>query len=363
MISVEGLLHDLENAVRGASLARRAEMLRRVTDLFMLGTGTFSAPQIELFDEVMSGLVKEVEIAARAKFGSRLSSAVDAPINVIRLLAFDDAVEVAAPVLSRSERLSEDLLVENARTKQQAHLLAISRRKELSETITDVLLDRGDREVVSSTAANQGSRFSADGFSVLVDKSSSDAKLALCIWSRPDIPRQALIRLFQDVSEEVRARLVILRPREARQIREAVGLASDHIQGLARAGAADHRTAKAHVEHLHQAGELDETKILSFAQAKNFDGVAVGISLLCDLPIGVVERALVEKRFEQVLLLAKAVGFGWETTKALLLVRAGDEKIPQVSLDQCFATFTRLQVKTARMALQFYRLRESSSHS
>ena len=76
----------------------------------------------------MSKLVESVELAARVAFGSRLARVADAPGRVIRKLAFDDAIEVAAPVLAYSARLDEPTLVENARTKGQGHLLAISAR-------------------------------------------------------------------------------------------------------------------------------------------------------------------------------------------------------------------------------------------
>src|SRR5579885_3659688 len=129
----EGLLDQLEDAVGGGSLSRRADVLRRVTDLFMAASGNFSEPQLELFDEVLTRLAEGVELAARAAFGSRLASAVDAPLKIIRMLAFDPAIEVAGPVLSQSPRISEEMLVENARTMSQDHLLAISRRQEINE--------------------------------------------------------------------------------------------------------------------------------------------------------------------------------------------------------------------------------------
>ena len=49
-------------------------MLHRVTDLFVLGSGKFTDDQIDLFDEVMSQLVENIELAARAAFGSRLAT-------------------------------------------------------------------------------------------------------------------------------------------------------------------------------------------------------------------------------------------------------------------------------------------------
>ncbi|WP_024516152.1 DUF2336 domain-containing protein [Bradyrhizobium sp. Tv2a-2] len=358
MDAYEGLLDQLEDAVGSGSLSRRADVLRRVTDLFMSASGSFSEPQLELFDEVMTRLVQGVELAARAAFGSRLASAVDAPLNIIKMLAFDPAIEVAGPVLSQSTRVTEQMLVENARTMSQDHLLAISRRMEVNESVTDVLLARGNPAVVASTAENSGSRFSGNGFSTLVDKALKDNRLALCVWSRPDIPRHEVVSLFQRVSDEVRAALEAAKPRQAHQIRAAVAAASERLQHMARAGSGIFRDARHEVQELHAQGRLDEAGILRFARAKDFDRTAVALACVCDVSIGVVERALVQKRVEQVIVLAKAARFSWDTAKALLLLKAAKADFASADLDQYCASFSRLQAKTANTALQFYRLRD-----
>ena len=358
MGAYEGLLDQLEDAIGGGTLSRRADVLRRVTDLFMAASGSFTEPQLELFDEVMTRLVEGVELAARAAFGSRLAHAIDAPSNVIRVLVFDPAIEVAGPVLSQSPRVTDDVLVENARTMSQDHLLAISKRKEVNENVTDALLARGNMAVISSTAENSGSRFSSFGFSTLVDEALKDNRLALCVWSRPDIPRHELVSLFQRVSDEVRARLEALKPRQAEQIRAAVAAAGERIQRMARAGSGGYREARDEVEELYAQGRLDEAIILGFARAKDFDRTAVALSRICDVSSGVVERALVLKRVEQVIVLAKAAGFSWETARALLLLKAGRADFAPADLEQYCTSFTRLQTKTANTALQFYRLRD-----
>ena len=154
-----GLIDQLEIALASPELSKRAELLRQVADLFVLGSGKFSDVQIDLFDEVMSTLLKNIECTARATFGSRLSRLPDAPLRTIRLLAFDDAPEVAAPVLEHSPRLDEVTLAENARTKSQDHLLAIAGRSQLTEPVTDVLVERGNSDVAVRTAGNGGARF------------------------------------------------------------------------------------------------------------------------------------------------------------------------------------------------------------
>jgi uncharacterized protein (DUF2336 family) len=164
------LIDQLEGVLASKDVSRRAEILRRVTDLFVVGSGKFSEDQVELFNDVMGELLENVERAARAQFGSRLAKLSDAPPKTIRDLAFDDAIEVAGPILQHSERLDDHALIEIAKAKGQGHLLAISGRKVLVEAVTDIMVERGDQAVVSSTARNGGAQFSDFGVSTLVEK-------------------------------------------------------------------------------------------------------------------------------------------------------------------------------------------------
>jgi uncharacterized protein (DUF2336 family) len=115
----ENLIGELEEVIAGQDIGHRAAMLRRVTDLFVLGSGKLSDEQIALFDDVMGRLVDEIESSARATFGHVLATLPDAPPKVVRRLALDDAIDVAGPILSRSGRVDDTTLVEGARTKSQ----------------------------------------------------------------------------------------------------------------------------------------------------------------------------------------------------------------------------------------------------
>ena len=361
MIATHQLIDQLEGALSSTDISRRAEALHRVTDLFVLGSGAFSEDQVELFDNVMGRLIANIEVSVLASFGRRLAKLRDAPPKITRQLAFDDAIEIAAPILLHSERLDNSALIENARSKSQDHLVAISSRKTLGEAVTDVLLERGNQLVVTSTARNVGARLSTFGMSNLVEKSRHDGYLAQCVWARSDIPRQNLIKLFAEASDATKSLLVATDPRRAALIRAAVAQAQDHVQASARAGSEEHAKAKSQVRSLHATGQLNEARLLEFANEGSFDKTAVALSLMCDLPIGLIERALVQNQTEQILVLAKAINLSWDTTMALLLVHAGVNGSSREQLDQCFTTFCRLQPKTAQTAIQFYRMREKAS--
>jgi uncharacterized protein (DUF2336 family) len=352
------LIEQLEDAISQKDIRYRAETLRRVTDLFLTGAGRFSSDQVALFDEVMTRLIEEIDVTARAALGHYLADVAAAPPRVMRGLALDDAVEVAGPVLSQSEALDEATLIDTARTKSQQHLLAISRRKVLAEPVTDVLVERGDRDVAVSTAENAGARFSELGYSTLVERAQGDGDLALAVWVRPDIPRQHLLQLFAQASESVREKLSAADRARAGALQDVIAQASDQIQTDVREGSASYQTARARVLALHQSGRLDEAHLARFARAGRFDDTTIALAIMTDLPIGVVERAVVNRRTEQLLVLTKAIGLGWETAKAILLLQAGVGGSSTHEIDQCCASFARLQQDTAKKAIRFYRLRE-----
>ena len=363
MTGQQGLLDELEEVLARQDIGRRAEALRRITDLFVAASSRYSDEQIALFDEVMGRLIEEIGTSARAAFGQRLAEHANAPPNIMRALALDDEIQVAEPVLQRFERLDDMTLVESAKTKSQSHLLAISRRQNLAEAVTDVLVERGNGEVALSTARNFSAKLSNFGYTTLVQRSKDDDGLALSVWSRPEIPRQHMLQLFARASEAVRAKLEATDPRRAELIRSLVAGASDKIQAEARDTITGYAQTRAAIEALHAAGELGATQVTAFACDKRFDETAIALSLMGDLPTGLVERAIVSQRPEQILVLAKAIGLAWETTKEILLLQGGSRRGSTHDLEECAATFARLQRSTAKQAIAFYRLRARAADS
>src|SRR5471032_1744054 len=208
----ESLLDELQTTLAHGTVARRVETLRRVTDLFINGAVDFSDSQIGLFDDVFQCLMEHIETSAKALLANRLAPIDTAPPFTMRALAFDDLIEVAAPVLSQSERLDDDTLIETARNKSQAHLMAISTRRVLSGAVTDVLILRGDDDVVQSTVNNPGAEFTERGYTRLVNRAEGDDNLATCIGLRPSIPRHHYLKLIAKASATVRARLEAVNP-------------------------------------------------------------------------------------------------------------------------------------------------------
>ncbi len=360
-VSHQSLIDELENTISQRNIGSRAEILRQITDLFVAGSEYFDSEQMALFDDVMGRLMSEIEHSARVTFGEMLSTVANSPPTVTRTLALDDSIDVAGPLLRRSECLDDETLITGARTKGQDHLLAISQRKHLSEDVTDVLVERGNQKVVISTAANAGARFSDFGYSKLVTRSKEDSELALLVWARPEIPREYLLTLFETASETVRTKFEAADRGKTDIVREMIKQAADQIQTKLRDKSSNYADARAHVEQLHKNGELTEDQLCEFARLRKFDETATALSLLTDLPIGAIERALVHDTGDQILVLVKSIAFSWKSAHALLTLQSSAGHRSDTDSAEYLDRFKRLRPETAKAAIQFYRLRERAA--
>jgi uncharacterized protein (DUF2336 family) len=355
------LIQELDNAVANGTPARRAQMLARITDIFVTGSVTYSTNQIELFDDVFVRIAAVIELSARAMLAKRLAKMPRAPSMISRVLASDDEIDVAGPVLEHSQKLDNETLVATAQTKSQKHLLAISRRSSLDEAVTDVLVERGDQPVVLSTASNPAARFSDKGYTTLVKRSAGDDELTTRVALRPDIPREHLLRLLVRASHAVQIKLEAAHPSMAAMIQSVVAAAATMILDNAGTLSRNYAAARARIASLHSAGQLGENDVAAFAAANKFEETAVALAALCGLPIEAVDRAMVQDRPDAVLVMAKAIGMSWPTTKTILRLCAGARGISPGELEQCHCTFARLKPGTARQVIEFQRKRASGS--
>jgi uncharacterized protein (DUF2336 family) len=358
MSELGSFLRELEEAVTRGTPESRKRALWHTTDVMI--AGRYSEDEIWTFGAVIGRLADEIEVAARAQLARQLAHFDRAPVNIIHKLAFDDSIDVAGPVLRDSERLEPYALVANACTKSQTHMLAIAERKSLDEAVTDVLVTRGDEKVVSSVARNNGARFSDFGFLHMIKRAEGDSILAENLGLREDIPRHIFQQLIAKASDDVRKRLERERPGMIDQIQSSVSDVAGALQSRFGPVSRTYYVAKRVVTTQFQQGNLNENSISGYARSHRLEEVTIGLSLLCSLPGDVIERAVLDKNRETLLILAKALEFSWATTMSLLFLGAKDHRITAHELRELEGEFGRLNVDTSRSVLEFYRSRKNS---
>jgi uncharacterized protein (DUF2336 family) len=355
----KSFLRDLDEAVSRGTPESRAKALWHTTDLMI--AGRFSDDEIWTFGEVVTRLADEIEVAARAQLSERLARFDRAPANIINKLAFDDAIEVAGPVLRESKQLETYALVANACTKSQAHMLSISQRENIEERVTDELVTRGNQEVVTSVAKNNGARFSDFGFLHMVQRAEGDSILAEQLGLRKDIPRHVFQQLIAKATDDVKQRLLGERPEMAMHIQSSVTDLAGELQSKFGPSSRGHFVAKRVVSTQHRLGNLNETSISNYARSHRLEEVTIGLSLLCALPSDVIERVMLDRNREMLLILCKALDFSWDTTMALLFLGAKDHRITASDLSDLESEYARLNIETSKSVLSFYQSRKSGA--
>jgi len=349
------LIQQLDSSISQSTDERRSAMLRHLTDLFLVGSDQYSNAEIDLIDDVFVRLVSSIEESSRALLAIRLGPVASAPPKILRLLACDDVIEVASPVLTQAERLDTETLIECARTKNQEHLLAISRRKFLPEALTEVLVVRGDQQVVLSTAKNAGARFSGKGFDTLVRRSKGDDQLSACVGSRPDLPPHMLERLLDAASATVRAKLEAERRYIKSEIESAVGEVAERIRSEAVKKPLTYAAAQVLAESLSRAGQLNPRKVEEFAVDGRFEELVASLSVMSSVPTATIEGNMRDTNAQLLLVLAKAIGLSWEATRSIMVLAAQRYRRSASDIDQAMSSFNRLKQSTAQQILDFHR--------
>jgi hypothetical protein len=163
--------------------------------------------------------------------------------------------------------------------------------------------------------------------------------------------------LIDKASNEVRARLAAENPQASTAIEGVLAEVVGGIRNDARNASPDFAAAQAAVERQNRVRRIGETEVYQYARERKFEETAIALSILCDTPIDVVERALLDPGAEIALILAKVAGLSSTTTKAILLLRAADRGMSAEDLEQSLSSFNRLHADTARRVLGFFRTR------
>ena len=356
------VLPELDDIVKGGDSRKQIDVIRKISDLFTQGAAQFQPRHVELFDGILIGLVPLVEIDVRAQLAEQLAPIANAPPSLVGLLIHEDEISISGPLLRSSPLVDEPTLIEIATAKGQGHLFAISERATLSSNITDVIVRRGDRDVIRSVAENSGARFSPNGFSGLITRSSDDGVLALAVGKRHDINQQQLKELLEHSADIVRRRLFdMATPAKKIAINQAmIGIGS--APG-SRNAARDFARGQREVLTLSYAGELNEAALMAFAKEHKYEETVAALSVMTGVSLTIIDHLIKGDRHDPILIMGKSLGLQWATVRALIIVRVGpgrpNPSIPE--MEEARMNFERLVPATAQRVLAFWQKRPAAA--
>ena len=322
-------IDDIETAIQHADAKTRHETLRAVTDLFMSSAPGLDDGRVGVFDNLFDSLLDESDIEGVVDVSKRMAPIDNAPPRLIRRLAEDERIEVAGPVLSQSPRLSEADLCEIAKSKGNAHLLAISARPGLTEPLTDILIERGAPDVARTVAKNASAQLSRAGLQRLVKLAERDDVLSAGLSLRTDIPPDRLPALLAKATARAEQKLV------------------------------DVAAAQRLVISMQQTTGLAENEVRNFALARHYEAVVGSLALLANLKYDAIENLMLQADTGGLVLVCKALGFEWSTTLEILRTGAERSGLSERDINRAHADFMKLSKATADRILRFWHVRQS----
>lgn len=341
------LITELDAAVKTGSPERGDRILRQVTSLFLSNVDRLGEAQTNVLDDVLVRLIERTDAGSLAELSETLSKIELAPLQTIRRLGFHNEPLVAAPVLRNSSRLSEQDLIEIAKTLSQQHLLAISGRRTLSEALTDALMRRGDANVSNALAHNPGAVFSECGYATLVGRAERDEGLIEKLGLRLDIPANLLRELLAMATDVVRARfLTASRPvtREKRSHATTVKVQPSKT---------DYTQALNQVVALNRAAKLNNQAVNRFAVTREYTNVVAALSFMTDVKIGAIEPFFESDRLYALIVACRAARLDWSTTRMIIHNRPGCPPVTQRELEQGREVFDGLLLSIAQWTVRF----------
>jgi len=197
----------LRNLYAGASSDQRRQLLRQVTDALTNNARSPSEAELAELDQVLTLAASEYSTQVRTEFARLVAASVTRFCHASEQFAMDD-IEVAKPVLRHSRALSEETLLRVVTEKSQAHIMAVTKRDNVSERLSEAIVSHGTDEVVSSLLANEGARISDSTFETVAKRAETSTMLQAPLVHHQDVPIDLLNGLYLKVEAGLRREIV-----------------------------------------------------------------------------------------------------------------------------------------------------------
>jgi len=186
----------------------REALVQRLCELVSWPESRIPSHERQLAADILVGLLRTSNVTLRQRCALGLVRVNDAPKALLRYLARDE-ITVAQPLLENGVGFDDSDLIATVRAGVSAHWASIAKRRSLTETVVDALLQTGDVEVIEAVLRNNGARLSTQAIDLAVARARQAPTLPNSLVTRAELrPTQALMLFWWS---DFPARVQILR--------------------------------------------------------------------------------------------------------------------------------------------------------
>jgi uncharacterized protein (DUF2336 family) len=347
---------SLVDLARQTSSDKRRELMQEVSALFINGAEHHNDRELLRFGEVLSLLLDRIPVEDRADFSGQVATLKQTPRTLALKLAHDEAL-VAAPVLQHSPVLTPDDLVAVAEQRGQSHMMAIAQRAELPAQVTDVLVERGDGDVLATVTRNLGAAFSDESFRHLGARAATDAELGEALSCRADMPPEIAREIVAVLDDTARERLEALLGADSEAVATLLASARremDRARSDARRARAENKLMVAAVREGRQTADQ---VIDSLIFKKRMLDIAYVLAELASVPEAHVSNVLHKVNALGIAVVCRALDISEPVYGRLSRLRCERLRLNAAQAEAMIREFLDLDKASAERTLRFHKVR------
>lgn len=265
--------------------------------------------------EALHLLARDQVTRVRQILAEALKDVAHAPPEVIRRLARDAELAVAAPVLEFSPVLTDEDLLEIIHSRPASGALsAISRRTEVHSLVADAIADTDDASAIAVLLANPSAQIREETLDRLIVLAPEHEEWHGSLIHRPHLSASAAARLAHFVADNL---VHTLRQRRDLDPETAAAVAAAVRKRLDERGPPELRPAR--IDHavekplevarkMHDSGILDEPMLVNALSSNDRDFVMAGLAVRANLPLDLVHKIVVTQSAKGIVALAWKAG-------------------------------------------------------
>lgn len=288
------LAADQDEQVRASLAAKIARLAPGLSahEQDRLRRATYDALEVLARDNI----AKVREILSEA-----LKDVANAPPEVIRRLARDAEIAVAAPVLQFSPVLTDDDLLDViADSPVAGALAAISKRSTVNVRVADAIAATDDTDAIAVLLANPSAQIREETLDRLADRAADIETWHQPLCQRPKLPPRTAAKLARFVAANL---LQALAARHDLDRDAAVAVAAQVAKRLDEMETAPPKRAEPRksndeaatlirVRQLRERGQLDESTVDTALSGNDPTFVICALAVLAELPVGLVRKTV-----------------------------------------------------------------------
>lgn len=339
---------------------QRRELLREVTDFFFETSGARNDRESALFDDVLKLVAAEMQDSVLVELAERFADADDAPIGLMRDLA-NHAFEVAAPVLRRSKALDEQTLVHIVNYKSQQHIKAVAQREEVSEALSDVIVEFGDDHALDALLRNEGAAVSRTSMEAAVDRARRNALLHEGVVTRRDLPLDLLNEMYFVVETRLREQIMQRNASvDPATLDAALAKARERLKRTVGDLSAEAKNAMTFIQSKKAAGELNARMLVSLYREAKQAHFLYGLAEITNVDQETIAGMLERQDVDALAMLCRAAQIERPLFVTLAVLTCGGEDAMNRA-EEFGRMYNNVPVEAAQRAVRFFKVRKAAA--